>query len=80
MNVVTNLQHLTKLPISRSENLSDTTSNLDAFVEIHGMLKAHAVNLEKMFGDLRLLASDLFLNRERFCPKASWKFYYASKS
>lgn len=69
MMVVSNLQQLTKLPISRSENLSDTTSNLDSLVEVHGMLKTHAVNLEKMSSDLRLLGSDLFANREVHLPK-----------
>jgi aspartate ammonia-lyase len=59
MEVVQQLQLLTKLPVTRGENLTDTTSNLDAFVEVHAILKAHAVNLEKIAGDLRLLASDL---------------------
>ncbi len=69
MEVVNQLQRLTGLPITRSENLSDTTSNLDTFVEVHATLKAHAVNLEKMVSDLRLLSSDLFKNREIFIPK-----------
>ncbi|MDT8308425.1 MAG: lyase family protein [Bacteroidales bacterium] len=59
MEVVSNLKRLTGLPVTRGENLSDTTSNLDSFVEIHGILKAHAVNMEKMAADMRLLASDL---------------------
>lgn len=59
MEVVQQLQLLTKLPVTRGENLTDTTSNLDAFVEVHAILKAHAVNLEKIANDLRLLASDL---------------------
>lgn len=59
MNVVNELQHLTGLPLTRSENMHDATCNLDPFVEVHGFLKAHAVNLEKMAGDLRLLSSDL---------------------
>ncbi len=59
MEVVSNLQKITGLPVSRSENIADTTSNLDSFVEIHAILKSHAVNLEKMVADLRLLASDL---------------------
>lgn len=69
MTVVSNLQHITKLPISRSENLSDTTSNLDTLVEVHAMLKTHAVNLEKVASDLRILGSDLFKNREVYLPK-----------
>lgn len=59
MEVVPILQKLTGLPVTRSENLSDATNNLDSFVEIHATLKAHAVNLEKMVSDIRLLASDV---------------------
>ena len=69
MEVVNQLQRLTGLPITRSENLSDTTANLDTFVEVHATLKSHAVNLEKMVSDLRLISSDLFINRELFIPK-----------
>ena len=39
--------------------MHDATCNLDPFVEVHGFLTTHAVSLEKMAGDLRLLASDL---------------------
>lgn len=53
------LQKLTGLPITRGENLSDTTANLDVFTEVHATLKAYAVNLEKMVSDLRMLGSDL---------------------
>ncbi len=59
MEAIGHLQHLTGLPVTRSENLADATSNLDSLVEIHATIKAHAVNLEKMVSDLRLLASDL---------------------
>lgn len=59
MEVVPELRALTKMQLSHSENLSDATSNLDKWVEIHATLKAHAVNLEKMSSDLRLLASDI---------------------
>jgi len=59
MEVVPALQRLTNLPVTRSENLSDATNNLDSFVEVHAILKAHAVNLEKMVSDIRLLASDV---------------------
>ena len=69
MHVVTELQHLTGLPITRSENMSDTTANLDSFVEVHAILKAHAVNLEKMTNDLRLLSSDLFAHPEIKIPQ-----------
>jgi aspartate ammonia-lyase len=59
MEVVPVLRDLTGLPLAHSENLSDSTSNLDRWVEIHATLKAHAVNLEKMSSDFRLLSSDL---------------------
>jgi aspartate ammonia-lyase len=55
--VAQRLRKLTGLAISRSENLIDSTQNLDPFVEISGMLKAFASNLLKISGDLRLLAS-----------------------
>ena len=58
MEVVPQLRKLTNLPVTHSENLPDATSNLDKWVEIHSILKAHAVNLEKIAGDLRLLSSD----------------------
>lgn len=59
MEVVPHLQKLSGLPVTRSENLADTTQNLDVFVEVHAILKAHAVNLEKMSSDIRMLSSDL---------------------
>jgi aspartate ammonia-lyase len=59
MEVVPELRNLTGLPVAHSENLADATSNLDRWVEIHATLKAHAVNLEKISSDLRLLASDV---------------------
>ncbi len=69
MEVVQKLQKLTGLPLSKSENLADTTSNLDVFVEVHAILKAHAVNLEKMVSDIRLLASDIVGNHEVTIPE-----------
>ena len=54
------LRQETGRPFTRGDHLQDTTANLDAFVEVHGNLKAHAVNLEKIAGDLRALASDAF--------------------
>ena len=59
MEVVKNLQELTNLPVTRGENLYDSTNNLDSIVEVHGILKALAVNFEKMVGDIRLLSSDV---------------------
>lgn len=57
--VVENLKEITGLVIARSENLVETTQNLDPFVEISGMIKTVAVNLYKISTDLRLLSSDL---------------------
>jgi aspartate ammonia-lyase len=51
------LKRITGLSISRSENMIDSTQNLDTFVEISGILKAMATNLLKISNDLRLLAS-----------------------
>ncbi len=59
MEVMPILQRLTGYPLTHGENLPDVTNNLDPFVEVHAILKAHAVNLEKMVSDIRLLASDL---------------------
>lgn len=69
MEVVQKLRQITDLPITRSENLVDATVNLDGFVEIHGILKAHAVNLEKISSDIRLLASDLVGRKEIEIPQ-----------
>ena len=69
MEVVQELQKLTGLPVTRGENLQDATANLDSLVEIHAILKAHAVNMEKMVGDIRLLASDIAGSQEFEIPK-----------
>ena len=68
MEVVSNLQKITNLPVTRSENLPDATNNLDSLVEVHSILKAHAVNLEKMCSDIRLLASDITVSNEVSIP------------
>jgi len=59
MEVVPELRNICSIPVARSENLQDATANLDPWVEVHATLKAHAVNLEKMASDLRLLSSDI---------------------
>lgn len=69
MEAVRNLQKITNLPLTRGENLNDATSNLDSWVEIHAILKAHAVNLEKISSDIRLLASDLNTNKSLSIPQ-----------
>jgi aspartate ammonia-lyase len=67
--VVRTLRKITHLPVSQAENLQDATANLDVFVEVHAILKAHAVNLEKMANDLRLLSSELIRDAEVSIPK-----------
>lgn len=57
VEVVPALKSLTGLPVSQGENLPEATANMDKWVEMHAILKAHAVNLEKMVSDLRLLSS-----------------------
>lgn len=69
MEVVRYLQKETNLPVTRGENLFDATNNLDSFVEVHSILKAHAVNLEKMVNDMRLLSSDILQEKELSLPK-----------
>lgn len=69
MEVTQVLKELTNLPLTRSENMQDNTANLDSFVEVHAILKAHAVNLEKISNDLRLLASDVHVLKEIELPQ-----------
>ena len=54
---VETLRDLTGIGFARAENLIDATQNADVFVEVSGILKAHAVSLLKICTDLRLLAS-----------------------
>lgn len=68
MEVIGQLQSITQLPITRSENMADATSNLDSFVEVHAILKSLAVNLEKITSDIRLLSSDLVGEKELTIP------------
>ncbi len=53
--VIEKLRDLTGLGLSRGENLLDATANTDPFVEVSGILKAHASNLIKIANDVRLL-------------------------
>ncbi len=53
--VIEKLRGLTTLGLSRGENLLDATANTDPFVEVSGILKAHASNVIKIGNDLRLL-------------------------
>lgn len=59
MNIARKIQELSGLPITRSENLHDATSNLDSLVETHSIIKSLAVNLEKITNDIRILSSDI---------------------
>jgi aspartate ammonia-lyase len=54
---VEHLREITHLGLARAENLVEATQNADAYVEVHGILKALASNLVKVAGDLRLLSS-----------------------
>jgi len=53
--VIETLRRITGLGLSRGENVVDQTANNDCFAEVSGILKAHASNLIKISGDLRLL-------------------------
>jgi aspartate ammonia-lyase len=55
--VVENLKNLTGLGLARAENLVEATQNNDAFAEVSGIMKACAVNLMKVSGDLRFMSS-----------------------
>lgn len=68
MEVVPALKRITSLPVTQGENLADATSNMDKWVEVHAILKAHAVNLEKIVSDLRLLASGTGATKEIELP------------
>jgi len=59
MRVTDTLRTLTNLPLSRAENLAEATANQDQIAEAHSLAKIHALNLEKLSNDLRLLGSDL---------------------
>lgn len=56
-SVVERLREDTGQPVMRAENLVDATQNVDVFVEVSGILKAHASTLLKVSSDLRLLSS-----------------------
>jgi aspartate ammonia-lyase len=53
--VIEKLREVTGLGLSRGENIMGETANSDSFVEVSGILKAHAVNLIKISNDLRLM-------------------------
>jgi len=53
--VIEKLRDLTGMGLSRAENAVDATANADVFVEVAGMLAAHAASMRKIANDLRLL-------------------------
>ena len=55
--VVDTLRDLSGVGFARAENLVEATQNADVFVEVSGILKACAVSLLKISGDLRFLSS-----------------------
>ena len=69
MEVGNRLRKLTGLPLAQGENLQDVTANQDSLVEVHGIMKAHAVNMEKIASDLRILSSGLSQDTELTIPE-----------
>lgn len=57
VRAVAHLAEVTGLPVVRSENLIEATSDAGAFVSMHAALKRVAVKLDKICNDLRLLSS-----------------------
>jgi aspartate ammonia-lyase len=55
--IVEELRELTGIGLAAAEYPMDVTQNNDIFVEVSGLLKALAVNLSKIAGDLRLMNS-----------------------
>jgi aspartate ammonia-lyase len=55
--VVDALRDLSGIGFARAENLVEATQNADVLVEVSGILKACAVSLLKISGDLRFLSS-----------------------
>ncbi len=55
--VVQRLRDITGLNLAKADNLIDPTQNWDTIVEVHGLLKALAVNLYKISNDLILMSS-----------------------
>ena len=55
--VIEQLRQLTGMGLARAEYPIDITQNNDVFVEVSGLLKALAVNLSKIAGDLRFMNS-----------------------
>jgi len=54
------LKRITGYGLARAENLVDATQNLDAFVEVSGLLKTMATTLNKIANDLRFMSCGPF--------------------
>lgn len=54
---VEHLREITHLALARAENLVEATQNADVYAEVSGIIKALAVDLLKICGDLRLMSS-----------------------
>lgn len=69
--VVEELRNITGLGLARADNLVEATQNMDAFVEVSGILKACASNLLKIATDIRILSSgpDAGLGEIRLPPR-----------
>lgn len=55
--VTEELRRATGYGLAKADNLIDATQNIDGFVEVSGLLKTLAVNLNKIANDLRLMDS-----------------------
>jgi aspartate ammonia-lyase len=68
--MVERLRQATGVGLAAAEYPMDITQNNDVFVEVSGLLKAMAVNLQKISGDLRLMNSGPFggLGEIRLAP------------
>jgi aspartate ammonia-lyase len=55
--VIEKLRAITGIGLTRGENLMDQTANADSFVEVAGILAAHAATIQKLAGDLRMMHS-----------------------
>jgi aspartate ammonia-lyase len=53
--VIERLREICGCGLTRGENVIDQTANADVFVEVSGILSAHAANLAKIAADLRMM-------------------------
>lgn len=56
-NVVSNLAHMSGLPLQGANHLVDATQNTDAYTEVSATLKICMINMSKIANDIRLMAS-----------------------